>query len=132
MSIHYFSVDEATLCLPWLEEIFLRLGEVEKEIQQYNQKVAKLQRSGHRNGSTSVEESIEDEQKLMDFEEGTVRNLLKKIADRGILVRDYSVGLVDFLHKREDRDVYLCWLRGEESISFWYETNSGFANRQPL
>ena len=53
-------------------------------------------------------------------------------SSEGIIVRDVATGLVDFPSQREGREVYLCWIRGEERIDFWHETNRGFAHRQPL
>jgi len=54
------------------------------------------------------------------------------ILAEGIIVRDVATGLVDFPSQREGREVFLCWIRGEEPIDFWHETNRGFAHRQPL
>jgi hypothetical protein len=54
------------------------------------------------------------------------------ILAEGIIVRDVATGLVDFPSQREGREVFLCWIRGEERIDFWHETNRGFAHRQPL
>ncbi len=54
------------------------------------------------------------------------------ILAEGIIVRDMATGLVDFPSQREGREVFLCWIRGEERIDFWHETNRGFAHRQPL
>ena len=40
--------------------------------------------------------------------------------------------LVDFPSYRDGREVLLCWVRGEETIGFWHETNAVFNSRQPL
>jgi hypothetical protein len=57
---------------------------------------------------------------------------LEEITDRGIIVRDVASGLVDFPSLREGREVYLCWISGEDRIEYWHETDRGFAHRQPL
>ena len=54
------------------------------------------------------------------------------ILAEGIIVRDVASGLVDFPSQREDREVFLCWIGGEEQIGFGHETNRGFTHRQPL
>ena len=41
-------------------------------------------------------------------------------------------GLVDFPSIREGREVYLCWLEGEQEIGYWHDVDAGFAGRQPL
>ena len=30
------------------------------------------------------------------------------------------------------RTVFLCWRLGEPSVSYWHETDAGYAGRQPL
>ena len=32
----------------------------------------------------------------------------------------------------EGREVYLCWLEGEEELGFWHEVEAGFPGRQAL
>ena len=56
----------------------------------------------------------------------------QEITDRGIIVRDVGRGLVDFPAYRDDREVYLCWLRGEKQIDFWHGTNEGIGSRKPI
>ncbi len=50
----------------------------------------------------------------------------------GVEVKDPERGLIDFVHEREGRNVYLCFVLGEPEIGFWHELNAGFAGRQPL
>jgi hypothetical protein len=57
---------------------------------------------------------------------------LSAFAERDIVLRDLDRGLVDFPALREDREVYLCWIDGEEDIGFWHELDAGYAGRQEL
>jgi hypothetical protein len=57
---------------------------------------------------------------------------VQEILDRGIIVRDVSTGLVDFPSQRDGREVFLCWIGGEEKIEFWHETDRGFDYREPI
>ena len=50
----------------------------------------------------------------------------------GCVVKGFEVGLVDFYSLREDRPIFLCWKLGEERITHWHETDTGFAGRQPI
>jgi hypothetical protein len=52
--------------------------------------------------------------------------------EREIVLRDLDRGLVDFPAIREEREVYLCWVEGEEEIAYWHELDAGFAGRQEL
>ena len=49
-----------------------------------------------------------------------------------IVLRDLERGLVDFPSLRDGDEIYLCWEEGEAEISFWHDTDSGYAGRQPL
>ena len=57
---------------------------------------------------------------------------LRNIEDLGVLIKDFDTGLCDFPHRRDGRVVYLCWKLDEEKIAWWHDTDSGFADRQPL
>jgi hypothetical protein len=91
-----------------------------------------LLRRRRSNGHSSSEEQIAGAQREVDRFTRDLQQHLQEISRRGILVRDVGRGLVDFPSIREDREVHLCWLRGEPQIDFWHETNIGFAGRQPL
>ena len=68
------------------------------------------------------------------YVEANVRfqELLTEIKERGIQIKDVDQGLVDFPYMMGDREVFLCWVVGEETISYWHEIAAGFAGRQLL
>jgi hypothetical protein len=49
-----------------------------------------------------------------------------------IVVRDLERGLVDFPAVIDGREVYLCWLLDEPTVTHWHGIESGFAGRRPL
>jgi hypothetical protein len=49
-----------------------------------------------------------------------------------IVLRDLDRGLIDFPAIRDGREVYLCWIDGEDAIGFWHELDAGYAGRQEL
>lgn len=57
---------------------------------------------------------------------------IQEIEYMGVHVKDLRTGLVDFPYDRDGRIVYLCWRPDEDEISWWHETDAGFAGRQPL
>jgi hypothetical protein len=52
--------------------------------------------------------------------------------EAGIVLRDIERGLIDFPAHRDGREVYLCWVLGEEAVAFWHDVEAGFAGRMPL
>jgi hypothetical protein len=62
----------------------------------------------------------------------TVRAALAEIAEMGGVTKDLALGLVDFRHLRDGREVNLCWKFGEGAVSHWHGLDEGYANRRPL
>lgn len=52
--------------------------------------------------------------------------------EREIVLRDLDRGLIDFPSLLDGREIYLCWVDGEEDIRFWHELDTGYAGREPL
>jgi hypothetical protein len=57
---------------------------------------------------------------------------LQEIAGLGGVPKDLTLGLVDFPHLREGREVNLCWRFGEREIRYWHGRDEGYAGRKPL
>tara|TARA_B100000809_G_scaffold99058_1_gene97589 strand:- start:125 stop:466 length:342 start_codon:yes stop_codon:yes gene_type:complete len=113
MESDQFTLEEANAFVPWLEEMFQRLSEIRQEL-------------ADSKGEADQPEEM-SERLMQALEDG-----VQEIFDKGIIVRDVDRGLVDFPTQREGREVFLCWVGGEEKIDFWHETDRGFAHRQPL
>jgi hypothetical protein len=62
----------------------------------------------------------------------TLKTELEHLAERGILLRDPEIGLIDFPAERGGRPVYLCWRLGEDHVAWYHEANAGFGSRKPL
>lgn len=127
-----FTLEEANALLPWLEEQFDRMMPRRDELAARQEQLIDLLRRRRSNGHSSSEEEIVATQQAVDRLTKELQEQLQEVSRRGILVRDLGRGLVDFPSLREGREVYLCWLRGEERIGYWHDTNTGFAGRQPI
>lgn len=57
---------------------------------------------------------------------------LEEIQRLGGTAKDLTMGLVDFPHRRDGRQVNLCWRFGEERITHWHGLDEGYARRKPL
>ena len=128
----FFSLDEANALLPWLEDKLAEMIPDRDRLAAYQERLLESLRRRGSNGHSSSEEDILECRREVDRLTQQLQEHLKEVTDRGILVRDLGRGLVDFPSRREGREVYLCWLRGEERIDYWHETNVGFAGRQPF
>ena len=61
-----------------------------------------------------------------------VRQALAEIADMGGVTKDIGLGLVDFRHLKDGREVNLCWKYGEDAVRHWHGLDEGYASRRPL
>jgi hypothetical protein len=71
-------------------------------------------------------------EKLLEGKLERLQALVDELANVGCELKDYQMGLVDFIGQHKGRDVYLCWKLGEEQVNHWHEINSGYSGRQPV
>ena len=124
MALRHFSVEEANAALSWVAERIERLRSArerltDEEVREALGDAAPMNGGGEP-GRVVSEAFLEMRQALADLQE------------QQIVLRDLDRGLVDFPHLRDGREVYLCWIEGEEEIGYWHDLDSGYAGRQPL
>ncbi len=54
------------------------------------------------------------------------------IQELGAVVKDTSMGLLDFYGRLEGRLVWLCWRYGEDHLGYYHELDTGFSGRRSL
>ncbi len=133
MQRRLFSLEEANQLVPWLERTFQGLAPFMQRLQGLRERLSTIQRERQRlNGTFDRYNEYNNLQAEVDSISSEIQGRVDEIIAKGIIVRDIASGLVDFPHIRQGREVYLCWISGEESIGYWHETDRGFAHRQPL
>lgn len=133
MQRRLFTYEEANSLVPWMQRTFDRLNASMERLESLRSRLGDLQRERQRqNGTFQQHNEIEQMQAEVERMGDELRGLVDEITEAGIIIRDISRGLVDFPHMREGREVYLCWIGGEESIGFWHDTDRGFMHREPL
>ncbi len=120
----HFSLEEANAALSWVAERLERLRAArvaltDEEVREALSEAAPTNGGGEP-GRTVSEAFLEMRAALMELQE------------QEIVLRDLDRGLVDFPALRDGREVYLCWLRDEPSVSHWHAADAGFAGREPL
>ena len=132
MTERRFTLEEANAEVLWLEATFARLDPLREELAARHNALLELlhQRSG--NGAASHDEEIRDQQATIEALTQQLGREVQGITEKGIIVRDLERGLVDFPSHREGRDIFLCWVQGEEQIGYWHGTEEGFGSRKRL
>ena len=61
-----------------------------------------------------------------------LEDYLDELTEVGCDLKDWQMGLIDFVGRHQGRDVCLCWRLGEVRIGWWHELDAGFSGRQPI
>ena len=57
---------------------------------------------------------------------------IRQLQERGVLIKDFDRGLVDFPSHRDGREVFLCWELEEDDIEFFHDIETGYGGRERL
>jgi hypothetical protein len=95
----------------------------------------RLEEAGHPPGQRlpvhSAAELIRD-RAVFDAMAEALREEVERIARTGCVIRDIETGLVDWLGRAGNRDVWLCWRYGEPEVAWFHEIEEGFGGRKPV
>ena len=72
------------------------------------------------------------ERSQLQFLASGINERLESIVELGAIPKGVAPALVDFPHRLEGRDVYLCWRLGDQRLTHYHGMEEGFSNRQPL
>jgi len=125
MPTRYFTVEEANAALLTLRPVVAAMLKAREKIVAARPDLWPVLEKAAGNGGSDKASAV-----LVDFE--IVRRGALAIEGLGIVLKDINTGLVDFLSRRDGRDVYLCWRFDEPKVAFWHDLEAGFAGRQPL
>jgi hypothetical protein len=121
----YFTLQEANETLNLIRPLMDEVQKIRQKILQ-NQPEAwpAIEKSVGNGGNRALSNMVQDFEKLEE--------LVRRIQEMDVLIKDINLGLLDFPALKDGREVYLCWQYGEGEIAFWHEVEAGFAGRQPI
>src|SRR4030088_1836643 len=119
-----YSVAEANALIPKLKTVLERIPKTQDELAK-DKTVALVREKAAQNGGGLPGTYVLVLTKTLEGD-------LRQLEAWGITLRDPSIGLIDFLHKREGQTVFLCWKLGESRLDWWHPLETGIAGRQRL
>lgn len=122
----YFTVEEAEALLPELETIFARTMELHAKAERKAARVRELDESGENPAEAALERG------RVQFLLNRVEEQLRRVLELGAVPKGLDPALVDFPYRLGDREVYLCWQRGERTITHYHGLEDGFGGRKRL
>jgi hypothetical protein len=117
-----FTLEEANRTLPLVGRIVRDIVAMHEEARQVHQQLESRP-------DAHVRAKLESE---LERKLSRLQSLVDELHQVGAELKDFRLGLVDFVSRHAGRDIYLCWKLGEESIQAWHELDAGFAGRQPI
>jgi hypothetical protein len=120
----FYSVDDANALVPKLKPVLERIRKTQETLAQ-DKTVAAMREKAAQNGGGLPGRHLSELTKTLDRD-------LRQLQEWGIVLRDPSIGLIDFFHQREGETVFLCWKLGEARVEWWHPLETGIAGRQHL
>lgn len=130
-----FMVRDANQILPKLEIIFKDLDQVRLRLRKLKGKMDVLEMlwgdEVHLEENPDYREYLHYVQELqaakVDFE-----SIHARFSDQEVVLKNLDSGLIDFYGVIENRLVFLCWKRGEDSVEYYHHLDSGFSGREDI
>lgn len=117
-----YTVEEANALLPHLAPTLVELREKFEEASQVREAVA------HAALGNGWSEKRDSWSRTL----ARVQELIERLQEWEIELRDISTGLIDFPSVIDGQDAYLCWRLGEPEVAYWHGRDDGFPGRRPL
>jgi hypothetical protein len=130
MADRVFTLDEALALLPTVRQIIDEIQKTKSELERQSEELERL--VGLTSGNGHLAADIASTREAVQATATALQLLISELDGLGVVLKGVDEGLVDFPSEREGRIVYLCWRRGEETIAYWHDIETGFAGRQPL
>ncbi len=117
-----YSVEEANALLPYLAPTLVELREKFEEAARIKRAIPQAaQGNGHSEERDAWARTL-----------ARVDELVERLNEWEIELRDISTGLVDFPAVIQGEEAYLCWRLGEPEVGHWHRPETGFGGRQPI
>ena len=133
MAERYFTVADVEALIPDLSRIMKPVVSAHAEVSAMQERMqAEQQRIAMAGGGVLDRRAWRADKDKVERLTGEIRRGLGEIVELGGAPKDLGLGLVDFPHLRDGREVNLCWRYGEREIRHWHGLDEGYAGRKPL
>jgi hypothetical protein len=126
-----FSPEKANALIPLLEPLIDELWTRRRElaIQLLGNDLAL--RSAGKPGAQAAGSRRNDARRVAEMKAEIIA-VINRIEAHGCVVKDVTLGLLDFPALRDGRPVFLCWKPGEPQIGYWHRADESYADRKEL
>jgi hypothetical protein len=128
----HFTVAEANATLPLVRVIVRDISELAQELRERQERLRHVHANPRVSLGEAYQEEVRDMQTELERAQERMAEYEEELANLGVELKDYYIGLVDFRALMDGREVYLCWRLGEADVCHWHELDAGYAGRQKL
>ena len=123
MKARFFTIEEANELLPTVEPLMGELLERRAKVVGMSDEIPHLSEDVHSDFGGPVASSL-----VLEFM--AIESLVAEIQSYGCIIKDVNAGLLDFLAKKDGREVFLCWRYGEPRVEYYHDLHTGFKGRE--
>jgi hypothetical protein len=120
----FYTVEEANALVPKLIPLLQRIRDTQQALAE-DKTVAAVRQKASQNGGGLPGRHLSELTHTLERD-------LHQLQEWGIVLRDPSIGLIDFFHQRQGETVFLCWKLGESKVEWWHPVDTGIAGRERL
>ncbi len=133
MADRYFTPDEVRALIPALTKLMARVTAAHRELTALGERLREEQERIAAAGGAAIDQAAwRSDRARLDALAAEIQQGLGEVAALGGVPKDLGLGLVDFLHLRDGREVNLCWKYGEPDVAYWHGLDEGYQGRKPL
>jgi hypothetical protein len=133
MSPKYFTIQEANMLLPFVDQELIKLQALKRQFQEKYLELRRKKQNYNESQQSSTDNdpffTLETELEFLQIEAKTHMNSIEM---KGIELKDIDIGLVDFPAIIKGNEVLLCWRQGEVKIGYYHGRQDGFSGRQAI
>jgi hypothetical protein len=129
----FFTLDEAQKLLGELERVVRDACDTKIKYDQCRAELEGVAQHINLAGGMRVDrDRLVEVRAGLDASGALLKKHLEYLEEKGCLVKDLSIGLIDFPTLFRGRKVLLCWKLGEPAIEYWHGLEEGFRGRRPI
>lgn len=133
----YFTVQEARQLLPFvkqtLEQAHAELDALKDEVILYKRIYQLREEEGGQPQDPQVAAMVDVLHHKWQAYEACFHRWVNLLVEKGIQVRDFKKGLIDFPYRAQDgTEYFLCWHLGEEGLLHFHDLFEGYNGRKPI
>ncbi len=129
----YFTVEEAEALLPSIREGVRRIQAIKASLDDSESALRKTAEKVMFAGGVLLDRAkVSKELAAREVLASDLKEQIQTVQSQGCLIKDLSMGLLDFPTLLRGEEVYLCWKAGEDRIRFWHGVSEGYRGRKPI